>query len=514
MTDRGQAVVSVPGEGFLIAGYTSSFGAGNDDMYLLVVDEHGSPVTNMALGTSDYERANDVVRMSDGSFALAGYQGIGGGQDFFLAVYNASYAFEWALPYGTGLGESANAVVETADGEILMVGRTEDGDDARITKVNATTRAEIFSYNYGGAGQESARDVVLMDDGGFAILGSTTTWAEGSDDMWLLRVSSNGTALWNRTYGSVNTDYGFSLVQTPSGGFALAGSQQNDLGFYDMWLVLTDENGLEISNHTYGGIYNEQCFSIDTAYNESGYLLAGYTESFGAGMDDFYYVRINSTGSMIWDVTNGTSRSSRAHSVEALPDGGFILAGYADVAGSGLQVCMNRIWYDTEGPEWYMLPSQVQFDENTEVVFQVVATDPSCVDWYEVNDTRFSISTSGVITNTTALEPGSYPILITAYDKFHNPSGAPLTIGVKGEDVTTTTTTSTTSTTTSPTSSTTTNTTTMNLDELVIGVRYLMIGLGIGGLAGAGFALAGVKMLNRATGVDKSKKATGKSRKD
>jgi hypothetical protein len=132
---------------------------------------------------------------------------------------------------------------------------------------------------------------------------------------------------WSQTYGGIGDDYAHCVVQTGDGGYALAG-YRDPLVIWkgDFLLVKTDMDGGEEWNKTYGGTDNDCAFSL-VVTNDSGYALAGYTESFGAGDADFWLVKADSSGNLQWNKTYGGGDQDQAYSLIKTGDGGYALAG-------------------------------------------------------------------------------------------------------------------------------------------------------------------------------------------
>jgi hypothetical protein len=190
-----------------------------------------------------------------------------------------------------------------------------------------------FSRTYGGTNDEGAWSVIQTSDSGYALAGRK--YSVGGYDMWLVKTDAAGNMLWNRTYGGTSYGQAFSLVQTSDGGYALAGDVASSGAISsDMWLVRTDGVGNMLWNKTYGGTNDEEAYSL-VRTDDGGYALAGYTNSFGAGSNDFYFVKTDEFGNMLWNRTYGGTSIDGANSVVQTGDGGYALAGYARSFGAG-----------------------------------------------------------------------------------------------------------------------------------------------------------------------------------
>ena len=168
--------------------------------------------------------------------------------------------------------------------------------------------SEMSSQNYEAPADDIAYSLVVTSDGGFALAGSTSTPSDlpiKPTDFWLVKTDPYGVAEWNQTYGGAGFDVVYSLVETSDGGFALAGYTGSfGAGSTDFWLVKTDSYGNMEWNHTYGGAYGEVAQSLIVT-SDGGFALAGHTDSFGAGQDDFWLVKTDMYGNLEWSQTYG-----------------------------------------------------------------------------------------------------------------------------------------------------------------------------------------------------------------
>jgi len=149
-----------------------------------------------------------------------------------------------------------------------------------------------WNKTYGGTGGEVARSIVLTTDGGYAIAGNTFSYGAGSSDFWLVKTDSVGNVQWNKTYGGIECDVASALIQTADDGYAVAGfTFSSGFGSHDAWLVKTDSSGNAEWSLACGGASGDFATSlVQTA--EAKYVMAGFTNSYGAGGGDFYHVMI------------------------------------------------------------------------------------------------------------------------------------------------------------------------------------------------------------------------------
>jgi pimeloyl-ACP methyl ester carboxylesterase len=239
-------------------------------------------------------------------------------------------ATEWTQPYGGTSSDTARALVRTSDGGYAIAGYTNSYGagqaDAWLVKTDANGNTQ-WSKTYGGADADYANALVQTVDGGYALAGLTYSYGAGGTDFWLVKADSSGNLQWSKTYGGTKTDIANTLIQTADGGYALGGMTVSYCnGEADFWLVKTDANGNTQWTHAYGGTGYEQGQSLVQTV-DGGYALAGWTDSYGAGADDFWLVKTDANGYAQWSKTYGGTWYDDAYALVQTVDGGYALAG-------------------------------------------------------------------------------------------------------------------------------------------------------------------------------------------
>ena len=166
----------------------------------------------------------------------------------------------------------------TTDGGYAMSGLTQsfgaDGQDFWLVKIDATGNL-LWNKTYGGTGNEYAYHVEQTLDGGYVLLGQTTSFGVGSTDFWLVKTDGSGNMQWNKTYGGTGSDIGIHVLQTGDEVYALAGHTISfGAGSNHAWLIKTDAAAIRAVEQTYGGTGMEfgQCLDQST---DGGYIIGG-----------------------------------------------------------------------------------------------------------------------------------------------------------------------------------------------------------------------------------------------
>mgnify|MGYP000137820710 CR=1 FL=1 len=208
----------------------------------------------------------------------------------------------------------------------------------------------LWTKTFGGINEEKGKSVQQTVDGGYIIIGHTSTFGNGSEDTWLVKTDLNGNEEWNQTFGGSSSDYGHSIQQTTDGGYIIAGyTQSYGNGGADVWLIKTDSNGDSLWTKTFGGSSSDLGFSVQQTV-DSGYIIAGYTQSYGNGGTDVWLIKTNSQGIEEWSQTFGGSEDDEAYSIQQTSDGGYILLGRTQSYGNGVA----DVWLiktDSDGTE-------------------------------------------------------------------------------------------------------------------------------------------------------------------
>jgi hypothetical protein len=192
----------------------------------------------------------------------------------------------------------------------------------------------LWNKTFGGKGEDAAWSVHQTTDGGYILGGWTASFGAGSFDFYLIKTDENGNLLWSKTFGGTGDDHGFSAIQTKDGGYAIIGYTSSfGMGEMDTYIVKTDENGNLQWNKTYGGSnrdFSEHVWQT----SDGGYITSGFTYSFGEG-GDLYVVKTDGSGNLSWSKTIGGASYDRLMTSQITNDGGFVVAGATGSFGAG-----------------------------------------------------------------------------------------------------------------------------------------------------------------------------------
>jgi len=283
---------------------------------------------------------NSVQQTTDGGYIIAGTTD---NHYVYLIKTNSNGIEQWAQIFGEFVNQAGNSVQQTTDGGYIITGWTTSDEmgnkDVYLIKTDGYGN-EQWTQLFGGADDDAGDSVQQTTDGGYIITGYTSSFGNGYADVYLIKTDSNGNEQWSQTFGGALYDKGHSVQQTTDGGYIITGyTGSSGNGNYDFWLIKTDENGgiswdTNSWTQTFGGAESEFSRSVQQT-TDGGYIITGYSYSFGNGALDVYLIKTDGTGVEQWSQTFGGAGNYYGQSVQQTTDGGYIITGWANPWGNG-----------------------------------------------------------------------------------------------------------------------------------------------------------------------------------
>ena len=276
------------------------------------------------------DEAYSVASTTDGGYILAGYTNSFGllFEDVLVVKITSSGKVLWAKMYGGNLVDKAISIIRTSNDEFLIVGFTSSfgniNGDGLVFKINSNGDV-IWSRVYGGNHMDVFYSAVESKDG-YEILGYTYSFGNGKEDMWLVKLSFSGSLLWSKIYGGVKSDLGLGLKKDFDGGLLLTGRTDSYGNDGDIILIKVDQKG----SVKWDKVYRGECFNIIYSIektSDGGYVLGGSSKSSGDNGWDFLVVKLDSKGCVEWSKTFGSYNDEVSFSLVRTVSG-FFLVGY------------------------------------------------------------------------------------------------------------------------------------------------------------------------------------------
>ena len=316
----------------------------------------------VCFGGTNSDHAHKIRQTPDGGYIVAGSTvsnngdvfGNNGGADFWVLKTSHTGAVQWKKTYGGSNNEEAFSVDLTNDGGYIIVGHTLSNNldvsgnhgyyDGWAVKIDGSGNIQ-WQRALGGSGWEEIWDVQQTEDGGYILAGWATsndgdlTINQGSLDVWVVKLNSNGTLQWQKSFGGSSEDRGYSIIQTTDGGYLVGGESSsadgdatNNLGNSDYWVLKLNFEGKIEWQKSLGGASIDRANDVIEAA-DGGFVLFGQTYSTNGdvsgnhGNNDQWLVKLNKSGDLEWQKAFGGSNEEYATSIHRTMDGGYVMTG-------------------------------------------------------------------------------------------------------------------------------------------------------------------------------------------
>jgi len=381
--DYAYSIQQIADGGFIVAGNSYSNDGdvlgnhGYGDYWIVKLDSLGIIKWKKTLGGTNVDVAYSIQQASDEGFIVAGYSysndgdvsgNHGGFGDYWIVKLDDAGNIEWQKALGGTNADVGRSIQQTTDGGFIVAGSSSslNGDvtgnhgeeDYWVVKLNSSGLIE-WQKSLGGTGADVARLIRQTSDGGYVVTGysysnnGNVTGHHGDNttsDYWVVKLNSSGSIEWQKSLGGTVDDDARSVQPTDDGGFIVAGgSSSNDgnvtgnHGYNDYWVVKLNSSGSLEWQTSLGGTGDDYSLSIQQS-SDGGFLAAGYSSSDDGdvsgniGYYDYWIVKLNSPGNLEWQKSLGGTDYDAAWSIQQTADGGSIAAGYTasldgDVSG-------------------------------------------------------------------------------------------------------------------------------------------------------------------------------------
>ncbi|GAB1308637.1 lipoprotein [Urechidicola sp. KH5] len=362
-------------------------------------------------GGSGNEVAQSIITTNEGGYAVFGYSQSADGDltgrfgndfDYWLLKFDSFHNLQWSKTFGGTSSDKGFDCIQTEDGGFALVGLSEsnDGDvsenfggnDVWVVKTDNQGNI-IWEVSHGFSGNDQGLSLLETSDNQLLIIGVLDVTASGGDgndrftarhaggDYWAIKLDGNGNKIWRRYFGGSFTDTPYGIAPTIDGGFILAGSSDStdvdvseNKGNYDYWIVKINANGDLVWERNFGGSQIDEARSIVRS-NDGNYVILGDSRSNDfditnpRGAADMWLIKIDDSGNLIWEKSIGGTSFDAGRKILSNTEG-FLLTGSS--RSSDLDVSENK----GQNDGWI-----VQVDMNGNLVWQI-SCGGSQIDFY------------------------------------------------------------------------------------------------------------------------------------
>ena len=330
--DVASSVIATEG-GYLLAGYTDSFGHGRSDAYVIKIDQFGNKRFSLALGGDLEDVASKVVETND-AYVLAGHtKSFGNGvESLYMAKISKSGELSWQKGFYSDKDDYYRAydMVQISPRNFLLA-----GFENHVKFFNSETNIYLNAINsdgvrngikrYGGSKADEANSIINVSDG-YVVAGYTKSWGHGGKDAYVIKLDKDGNRVWHNAFGFSYDEVANQIIQTQDGGYILVGMTDSDIrNQKEVYVVKMNANGQKEWQGHYGSREDEEGFGI--VEESDGYVIAGYTKNTKSYSSDAYILKLSKNGNVMWERKYGLDKDDAFKSIIKTEDG-FMLVGY------------------------------------------------------------------------------------------------------------------------------------------------------------------------------------------
>ena len=392
--ESAQAVTNTTDGGYAILGYTQSkdgdiTNKSNEsyDYWVIKYDTTNQLQWQKTYGGSGDDRGADLVQTSDGGYAVIGKSKSNdfdvsenaGFDDFWITKLTENGAISWEKTYGFAGSDTPNSIIQTNDNGFLLTGvldvsasngqgnrqttmsQRHAGGDYWVIKLNANGEREWSNY-YGGSFTDTAYDAIQTEDDDYIIAGSSDSNdvdisnTNGGYDYWVIKISSTGSLIWEKSFGGSEIDEARAICQTSDGNYLIVGDTRSDdldvsqtNGAADLWLIKITPEGTLLWEKTMGGTNFDVGRSISKT-QDNGFLISGSSRSndgnltTNKGQNDAWVLKIDRAGDLEWQKSIGGSETDFFNAVVELNNQTIVAVG--DSNSSNEDISENKGFTD------------------------------------------------------------------------------------------------------------------------------------------------------------------------
>ncbi len=329
--DFSRSLKQLPDGSIFVLGYSDSGAWGRNDVALTRLTKQGVVVWTKYYGDTLDQYGNYFDITYDGKFIVTGETSTpANGLDFFIYKIDTAGNLMWAQTYGTLVNESMRHIEETSDKGFIITGFQSDTNsfnDTYIVKTDSIGNIEWERWQ-GGVDNDYGFLAHQLPDNGYVISSDTKSFGNGGYDVNLTRIGTSGNTLWNYYYGDAFQNGCQGLFITAAGKFLSYGETEIfTFSPFEFFIELIDTSGTSLWRRTFGGINTDAAFSIVENPDQT-FVLTGYSNSVMPGPLNLAVVKVDTNGNMIWNRSYGGNGIDIGYEIIHSQDNGYLICGH------------------------------------------------------------------------------------------------------------------------------------------------------------------------------------------
>lgn len=296
--DRGVGITrTTKNDGYVIAGFTTSFDVSGEDIYVVKTDLNGNLIWEKTYGGTGDDNVWSIQKNRNGNYMLVGFSN----------------------SYSKG------------DWDIFLLEIDEEG-------------REIWSSNLAMPGDQYAWDILVDSEDNYIIVGQTKNNENGKETSLCLKLNLKGERVWAYQSAATEMNRAFGVIQLDEAYF-ISGLTATDSAGFDGFVTRISEAGNEVWTHLYGGSNNDLFHAVNESH-DGNIILSGYSKSYGQGNNSPWLLKVDLRGQQIWSNVIGSRLEERIVSATVAENGEISLLGYVLKTSN---VDLLRVQLDSHG---------------------------------------------------------------------------------------------------------------------------------------------------------------------
>jgi hypothetical protein len=322
--------------GYVVVGSSTSLEQDKTEAWVIRLDDNGTALWNQTYPEGASSEFRYVLNLTDGFLFVGNTYSPSRGSDGYAVRTDSDGKLLWNFTLGGEKVDRLFSASKFSDGFVLVGLTASFGDgnsDVWVVKINEEGGI-VWNKTYGWSMDDAGRSVAAAEDNCFMVAGYTNSTGYGDYDFLVLKIDAAGNMLWNRTYGGTQSDKAYAIAPAQEGYVIVGDTQSKGAGDSDAWTIKVDLNGNLLWDKTVGGEDFDQPTCV-TASAHGGFLVGGFTFSFGNGERDFWLLKIDGSGNVLWSTTVGRSEFEEAYAVLETAENRFVMVGWTNSIGAG-----------------------------------------------------------------------------------------------------------------------------------------------------------------------------------